>query len=334
MSRIHCDLSTVNISVAPNPATSGTTLGVTDANASYLPDVYPYWATLVPTGAAPTRANSEIVKVTAGSSSGGTTTLTIVRAQGIPVTTAQTVTTSFDIYDANSAEVVIEDGWTPARAAWAYASADSPTFTITVPSGAASKYSVGDRIKLTQTTVKYFIITAVADTVLTVYGGTDYTLVDAAISLNYYSHQKAPLGFPLNPLKWTVVFTDTSNRQQGTPTVATWYNLGSMAITVPIGCWDIGYKVVAWATRTEGDSSMLTTLSTANNSESDSEFTIANYSYLQSGFGITHNKNKIVLLTSKTTLYLNASAGATGVDAINFQNTLTPLYIRATCTYL
>jgi hypothetical protein len=104
MSRIHTDLSRVSVSVAPNPATSGTSLGVTDTNAAYLPNIYPWWGVLVPTGQAPTRSNSEIVKVTAGSSSGGTTTYTIVRAQGIPATTAQTVTTSFDIYDANSSE--------------------------------------------------------------------------------------------------------------------------------------------------------------------------------------------------------------------------------------
>lgn len=107
MTRLHTDLSRVPVSVAPSPATSGTSLGVTDANAAYLPDTYPYWAVLVPTGAAPTRSNSEIVKVTGGSSSAGTTTLTVTRAQGIPVTTAQTVTTSFDIYDSNSAEANI-----------------------------------------------------------------------------------------------------------------------------------------------------------------------------------------------------------------------------------
>lgn len=106
MTRVHTDLSRVAISVAPSPATSGTSLGVTDANAAYLPDTYPYWAVLVPVNAAPTRANSEIVKVTGGSSSGGTTTLTITRAQGTPVTTAKTVTTSFDIYDANSTEAL------------------------------------------------------------------------------------------------------------------------------------------------------------------------------------------------------------------------------------
>lgn len=84
------------------------------------------------------------------------------------------------------------NGWVDAGESWAYA---SPT-TITVPSGAASKYAKGDKIKLTQTTVKYFSIIAVADTLLTITGGTDYTLVNAAISLNYYSHEDSPVGFP------------------------------------------------------------------------------------------------------------------------------------------
>lgn len=102
--RIHTDLSRVPISVAPNTATAGTSLGVTDANAAILPDIYPWWGVAVPTGESPTRVNSEILKVTAGSSAAGTTTYTIVRAQGVPVTTAQSITTDFDIYDANSSE--------------------------------------------------------------------------------------------------------------------------------------------------------------------------------------------------------------------------------------
>jgi len=83
------------------------------------------------------------------------------------------------------------DGWNSADETWAYASAT----TITVPAGAAAKYSVGDKIKLTQTTVKYFTVTAVADTVLTVTGGTDYTVANAAITANYYSKGNA-VGHP------------------------------------------------------------------------------------------------------------------------------------------
>ena len=104
MSRVHTDLSFVSVSAAPSPATSGTSLGVTDANAAYLPDIYPWWGLVKPASTAPTRANSEIVKVTAGSSAAGTTTYTIVRAQGIPVTTARTIVVGDDICEVHSSE--------------------------------------------------------------------------------------------------------------------------------------------------------------------------------------------------------------------------------------
>jgi hypothetical protein len=96
-------------------------------------------------------------------------------------------------------------GWMEADESWSYASAS----TITVPSGAASKYQKGDRIKWTQTTVKYGVIVAVADTVLTIAVNTDYTVANAAISLNYYSHQANPIGYP-DWFNFTTTFTGFS----------------------------------------------------------------------------------------------------------------------------
>lgn len=103
------------------------------------------------------------------------------------------------------------DGWIPAEQTWAYASAT----TITVPSGAASKYQKGDKIKLTQTTVKYFYIVGVADTVLTVTGGSDYTVANAAITSPYFSKMENPQGFPL-----AFAFTPTLTAETGTITTA------------------------------------------------------------------------------------------------------------------
>ncbi len=94
------------------------------------------------------------------------------------------------------------DGWIAAGETWTYASAT----TITVPSGAVSKYQIGDKIKLTQTTVKYFSIVGVADTLLTITGGDDYTLVDAAITLPYYSKIENPQGFP-HWFNWTPAYS-------------------------------------------------------------------------------------------------------------------------------
>lgn len=86
-----------------------------------------------------------------------------------------------------------DSGWRGVTDSWAYASAT----TITVPTDATTKYSVGDKIKLVQSgTTKYFYIVTVAATLLTITGGTDYTLANVAISSVYYSKAASPLGFP------------------------------------------------------------------------------------------------------------------------------------------
>jgi hypothetical protein len=82
------------------------------------------------------------------------------------------------------------DGWTSAAETWAYASAT----TITVPSGAAGKYSIGDKFKLTSNSVVlYGYIVIVADTLLTVTGDT---LTNYTYTANYYSKVSSPLNFP------------------------------------------------------------------------------------------------------------------------------------------
>ena len=95
------------------------------------------------------------------------------------------------------------DGWQDANETWVYASAT----TITVPTGAASRYQKGDKFKLTANSVvlQGYIIT-VADTLLTVVGDalTNHTFTD-----NYYSHQENPLGFP-GEFSWTPIAYGTS----------------------------------------------------------------------------------------------------------------------------
>lgn len=86
----------------------------------------------------------------------------------------------------------INTGWASVSDTWTYLSASS----ITVPSGAASLYQIGDKIKLTNSTVKYLSVTNVTDTVLSVTGGSDYTLTAGAISSIYVSKIENPLGFP------------------------------------------------------------------------------------------------------------------------------------------
>ena len=91
------------------------------------------------------------------------------------------------------------DGWVSAGETLTYASAT--TFT-TASAALAGTLAVGDKIKLTQTTVKYFYVTGISGTTITITGGSDYTLANAAITLPYYSHETTPFGFP-DYFNWT-----------------------------------------------------------------------------------------------------------------------------------
>ncbi len=98
--------------------------------------------------------------------------------------------------------VALQDGWIDDTAeTWTYASGSGGgTATFTITGDFTAKYTVGTRIKLTQTTVKYFVVTAVTvttgTTTVTITAGTDYTLANAAISANYHSYAANPQGYP------------------------------------------------------------------------------------------------------------------------------------------
>ena len=228
------------------------------------------------------------------------------------------------------------DGWIAAGETWTYASADDPTYTFTI-SGVdlTTKYYPGMRVKLTQTTAKYFIITKVAfstDTTITIYGGTDYDLANAAITSPYYSNSKVPAGFPLDPTKWTVEVTDTSGRSQASAVSGTWYNLGSVSITIPIGSWWTEYSVIILHD-SSSQRQLRVTLSTANNSQSDADFTVA-VSITGVYESVSAYKRKCLSLTSKTAYYLNTGCFVAGTPTIFNSNDVQKLIIRAVCAYL
>ncbi len=94
------------------------------------------------------------------------------------------------------------DGWIDDTGeTWTYASGSGGgVATFTVAGDQTAKYTTGTRIKLTQTTVKYFVCAgsshAAGTTTVTIHAGSDYTLANAAISANYHSYALNPQGWP------------------------------------------------------------------------------------------------------------------------------------------
>ena len=242
----------------------------------------------------------------------------------------------------------IESGWVVAAAQPSYTSADSPIFVMSVPDAVAALLTVGNKIKLTQTTVKYFIIHAKGspsggNTPVTIYGGTLYTLANAAITLFNYSHAKSPEGFPMDDDNWTVSLSSSSKCTKATPTQNVWYGDTGLSATgpsivVPIGAWrGFAKAVLETEDTTVTDYNCYMTLSTASNSESNSKHTGFVALTVPSGtyklFEVLNIPLNIVT-ASKTTHYLNIKTSTTTADNIHIRGDVVPTIIELVDKYL
>ncbi len=130
------------------------------------------------------------------------------------------------------------DGWIYDTDTWTYVSATS--FKIT-GKDVRYKFPKGTKIKLVQSGItKYFYVVATAfstDTTVTITGGSDYTLAEAAISGQAYSYAAAPQGYPFGTVAirverstnqsipngtWTALSFDTIITEEKPATTSQW----------------------------------------------------------------------------------------------------------------
>lgn len=212
---------------------------------------------------------------------------------------------------------LLTTGWIALSESWSFSSWDAATRigVITVPTGATSRFGVGQRIKITQATggTKIGIIHAVATTTLTVFFPSGTTLVNQAITGPFFSPVKAPLGFNTDPAVWSLESILTTDTTQYSPTYNTWYNLGSHSLAVGVGSWKLYAKNTHGLDRAAiGRTDHSHTISTSSSSESHARYTT----------GIANNDVKFTAVTttvaddfttaSPVTLYalLKSSGGA------------------------
>jgi len=230
----------------------------------------------------------------------------------------------------------------------AYVSADAPTFVFSINADVTGVLEPGMRIKLTQTTNKFFIVTAVGAyaagvTPVTVYGGADYTLANAAISAGAFSTHKKPFGFNTNHYKWTQASYDNSLHAQASPSANTWYNPGTLSLAIPIGAWIIAYEAQLYCVyigvSVSKNISARATLSTGANTETDTELSSrlwcesANASTDERAEASIYRQHNVVL-AAKATYYLNVNREVNTATEIGFNGVAAPTIIRAVCAYL
>lgn len=132
---------------------------------------------------------------------------------------------------------------------WSYASAT----TLTTAGDFSSYFPRGTKIKLTNSTVKYFYVVdctySAPNTTLTLTGGSDYSLAAAAVSDFYFSYSAVVNGFPtyfnFNPtINWTA-----GTAPSGTPTKTSVFSINGGVCTVNM----YHYSYTAGATVTEAN---------------------------------------------------------------------------------
>jgi hypothetical protein len=235
-------------------------------------------------------------------------------------------------------------GWTiPITGTLTRDSADDPTYVMKIAGEDWTDIlSEGMRIKWTQDgSTRYGLIHGVelsgSDTLVTIYGGTDYDMEDTgtyAISACYASPMKLPQGFPGNKTKWTVMVKNTSKEEESSLTQDQYYNIGSIQIELPIGEWDLSYSVILQIGSPDDNSNfvMLVTLSESTSSASDSDF--------NSWFGVHDRslfsriyKSKDVEITAKKTYYLIVKDDFGDLDSINIRGDIGTTELKAVSNY-
>ncbi|HLG74778.1 MAG TPA: LamG-like jellyroll fold domain-containing protein, partial [Ktedonobacteraceae bacterium] len=181
---------------------------------------------------------------------------------------------------------------------------------------------------------EYGIITNVTSSQVTVFTGTDYVIPNQTLSSPAYSTSKLPYGFPGGREKWRVKALYRNIFTQSSPSLGTWYNLGSMQLAMPTGEWVAWYEGSLYVANSTNAPSGFATLSTANNSESDTEMTVRPlYSGSLNAMMGNAYRTRGYNNTSQTTYYLNIKTDLSGASAMQWGPTSENTIIECESAY-
>lgn len=155
------------------------------------------------------------------------------------------------------------------------------------------------------------------------------------VSAVYYSTQSVPYGFPRAVSRWDLELKLRVTASQTSPTSGTWYNLSSLKVLVPVGMWDTSYLVSAAGDRASASQIKFnTTLSTANNSESDTDFTATAEASSVTILNTQLTASKVLNIASAAPYYWNMRAQFSSATTIYYLADRGTGYIRLRNAYL
>jgi hypothetical protein len=200
------------------------------------------------------------------------------------------------------------DGWIADTDTWVYVSAS--TFKIE-GKNVTTKFPKGTRLKFTQTTAKYAVVTASSfstDTTVTIAVNTNYTIDNADITSPNYSYQENPQGYP----DWFSFTPSIAGSNFGnTATITGKYRLDGRTCYFRIG-------VVLGGTGISIGSTILTLPITINSTA------YGNYSIIGHGSAFNGTNTYPIHITGNGQMFFYNNTGATDIVYGNNFSSSTP----------
>lgn len=252
---------------------------------------------------------NEWIKQTATSSAVNEITVANAATGNGPVISATGGDTNIDLVltPKGTGKVLLDSfyGWQRGTGTWTYASST----TFTVPAADAALMGPGTKLWFTQTTSKYFYVSSVSGTTVTINANGDYTLANATITAPYFSNAATPINFP----QWFSFTPSWTNLTPGSGTNVGYYAKIGRTILMRV-------RFVYGSGSSVGSNPILTLPVTSSSNISTNTSNIGSGMALDSG---TANYPLVLKQVSTTTVVVECmSANTTYVQDVTISSTV------------
>ncbi len=169
-------------------------------------------------------------------------------------------------------------------------------------------------------TLDYGIVAKVTASTITVNVAEGCTIpTSGGVSAVSYSTYKSPYGFPGQKGKWQLINIGTKAvATQSSPVASTWYNVNSWQTVAPLGEWQGILTASIYGNRAAGANDVRMTLSTANNTQSDLNWSSAlSIAPSNTDFASQCTVSNSISTSAATTYYVNLSTAQVGLASIS-----------------
>lgn len=174
------------------------------------------------------------------------------------------------------------------------------------------------------------------NTTMTVQTANGFPIPNQTLGTASYSSVKVPYGFPSSPNLWSILSVYVNQTPSVVVAANTWGVISSVAITVPKGSWNIGYKTTIYYTGAGGTYCILSSsLTTNSTSPADDRLSVATSGGSASMTAWRDSASACAVIDNITQATYSALVRSKKAGSVGFlDEDNTPFILSADCAYL